>query len=75
MINYEDAIKKAKEIREDINTCYEYENGYVFSNTDDSNYIGGGHAPIVIVKEDGKAINMPQFIIDGTGKEVGEKEV
>ena len=75
MISFEDAVTKAKEIREDINRCFEYENGYVFSNTDDDNSIGGNHAPVVIIKDSGKAINMPQFIIDGTGAEIGGREV
>lgn len=75
MITYEDAVKMAKEIREDINRCFEYENGYVFSNVEDENYIGGSHAPVVIVKETGKAISMPQFVIDGTGAEIGDREV
>ena len=75
MITYEDAVKTAKEIRADINRCFEYEKGYVFSNVEDENYIGGSHAPVVIVKETGKAISMPQFVIDGTGEEIGDREV
>ena len=70
MITYEDALKKAKELKPDIDGCTEYENGYVFGCSMDDFYDGGGHAPVVIVKENGKAIYMPQFVIDGTGNQI-----
>ena len=44
MITLDEAIIKANTKRKNIDQVVEYENGYVFSNTDDVNYKGGlGH--------------------------------
>lgn len=68
MIAYEVAYEKANELKKDIDNVMEYENGWVFVCYDDANYDGGGHTSVVITKKDGKAINMPQFVVNGTGK-------
>ena len=70
MIAYEVAYEKAKELKKDIDNVMEYENGWVFGCYDDANYDGGGHSCVVIQREDGKAINMPQFIVNGTGNHI-----
>lgn len=70
MILYRDAFLKAKEIREEIDNCIEYENGYVFCSDKGKDQVDGYYSPIVILKEDGKAIDMPQFVVNGTGKEI-----
>lgn len=70
MIAYEVAYEKAKELKREIDNCTEYENGYVFGFSGDDEYDGGGHSPVVILKEDGKAIPMNQFIVNGTGQEI-----
>ena len=71
MITYEEAFEKAKELKPNIDNCTEYENGFVFGCYDDDNYIGGvGHTPCVILKKDGKAVPMGEFIVSGTGKEI-----
>ena len=71
MITYEVAYEKAKELKPSIDNCTEYENGYVFGCKSDDDYIGGGHSPCVILKEDGKAVTMPYFIGKvGAGKEI-----
>lgn len=75
MISYEDAFEKAKGLKKDIDSCTEYENGYVFSFTGDSDYIGGRHSPVVILKSDGRAVTMPYFVIHGTGDEIKNIEV
>jgi hypothetical protein len=72
----EEAYLKAKELKENIDNGIEYENGYLFGCKDDDNYIGGGgHVPIVILKEDGKAVDMPYFLTHGAGKEIRSFEV
>lgn len=68
MIAYEVALERAKELKKDIDNVMEYENGWVFGCYDDANYDGGGHSSVVILKESGKAVNMPQFVVDGTGE-------
>lgn len=76
MIAYEVAYEKAKELKQEIDNCTEYENGYVFGFSGDDNYIGGGgHVPVVILKEDGKVIPLNQFIAQGTGQEIRTFEI
>ncbi len=70
MITYDEALKKAKELKPTIDNCTEYENGYVFGCKYDDNYEGGNHTPCVILKENGKAVAMPYFVIQGAGKEI-----
>ena len=76
MITLDEAIIKANTKRKNIDQVVEYENGYVFSNTDDVNYKGGlGHSPVVVLKKDGKVIDMITFINAGPGKELGRKSI
>jgi len=70
VISYTDAFFKAKEIREEIDSCIEYENGYVFCSDKGKDQAGGYYSPIVILKDDGKAVDMSQFVVNGTGKEL-----
>lgn len=70
MITFNEALETAKTVKQNIDTCIEYENGYVFGAKEDDNYIGGNHTPVVILKKDGKAVTMPYFICKGAGKEI-----
>ena len=70
MIAYEVAYETAKKLKENIDVCTETENGYIFGCKADDNYEGGQHTPIVILKKDGKAVNMPWFVIHGMGEEI-----
>lgn len=73
MITLEEALEIAKTRRSNLNQVFEYEKAYIFSHTDDSNYIGGfDHSPVVVLKEDGTITNMVEFVNSGTGKEMGE---
>lgn len=70
MITFEEAYKIAKNFKSNIDNCTEYENGWVFSCYDDDNYIGGwGHTPVVILRNGQKTI-LPEFVCNGTGKEL-----
>ena len=62
-------IKKRKEIL-DL-----YENGYVFCSDKGEDQEGGYYSPIVVLKEDGSVIDMPQFVVNGTGKELKSHEI
>lgn len=75
MISYTEALIKAKEIREEIDSCTEYENGYVFCSAKGEDQEGGYYSPIVVLKEDGKVIDMPQFVVNGTGKELKHEQI
>lgn len=72
MITYEEALKKAKSIKPDINYCVEYEQGFMFSNNDGVVSYGGGNAPVVILKKDGKAVSMAYFAAKFEGEPVKE---
>ena len=61
MISYEDAKKIALELNSDVNSCYEYDNAYNFF---DKNEVGTGDTSVVILKEDGKALNFVNYILD-----------
>ena len=69
MINYEDALLKAKELKDDIDTCTEYDKGYLFSSETDKFSIGGD-GPVVIMKENGNAINQTSFYDTYNPKEI-----
>ena len=75
MISYTEALIKAKETREEIDSCIEYENGYVFCSDKGEDQVGGYYSPIVVLKEDGRVIDMPQFIVNGTGKELKHEQI
>lgn len=75
MISFEDARTKAKRLNPQMDSCFEYENGYVFSDSRREETIGGGDAPVVILKKSGKAVSMPVFVLEGTGKEIGERSI
>ena len=71
MITYEAAYEIAKEIKPDIDNVAEYDNAFVFGCKADDGYIGGNHSPVVILKEDGRAVSMPWFIAKiGAGREI-----
>ena len=69
MITFDEAYAKAKEYKEKIDGCTEYEKGYRFSYSGDNGYIGGnGHISIVVLKDNGKVISMPEFLMGDTGE-------
>lgn len=72
MMELKEAIKIAKELKEEINRYAEYDDAFVFWSTKDEGYIGGGHSPLVILKSDSKAIPYAQYVIDGQGEEIRE---
>ena len=71
MISFEEALEIARQRKDKIDNCTEYENAFVFGFSGDEGYVGGyGHTPVVIRKEDGRVLTMPEFICDGIGKEI-----
>lgn len=72
MITYEEALKKAKALKPTADNCIEYDNAYIFGCREDSNY-DGTYQPCVILREDGRALNMVGYILKiGVGKKVRE---
>lgn len=61
MVTYEEALKKAKEILPGVNNCVEYEHGYMFAHNTGKVQFGGAGAPVVILKDTGKAVTMAYF--------------
>ena len=72
MITYEEALKKARERKPNLNCCTEYKNGYMFSSTEDKGYKGGyGHTPVIVLKENGNFCDVAIFLCTGmSGKEI-----
>ena len=70
-ISYEEALNIAKQHKDNIDTCLEYERGFVFSSTEDDKYVGGwGHEPVCVMK-DGQVMNMITFIDSHPGEQIG----
>ena len=69
MVTYEEALKKARQLKTTIDNCTEYENGFVFGSMADG-LSDGTNTPCVILKENGDAVNMPWFVISGMGREI-----
>ena len=76
MVTYEEARKKAVELKPNTDWCNEFENGYMFTALEDENYTGGyGHTPVVVLKETGEVIPMNEFVIQGTGELIKEAAI
>ncbi|WP_028515154.1 hypothetical protein [Ruminococcus flavefaciens] len=76
MINYDEALEIAQKYKKNINICIEYEKGFAFGSSEDTGYEGGyGHTTVVILKETGKVTKMPEFVMNGTGKEIGQYQI
>ena len=60
MITYEEALKRARELKTSITKCVETPTAYMFKNTDDE-YSFGGEGICVILKENGKAIGLTAY--------------
>lgn len=75
MISYEDAVKIGKEAKPNADYVVEYENGYVFHSSQDGGYGGLGRTCVVVLKKDGRVVQMMAFVNSGTGKEIGRKEL
>lgn len=61
MITYDEAFKKAKALKPNIDACDEYDIAYLFKSKADEFTIGGD-GPCVILKEDGRAINQLELV-------------
>ena len=72
-MNYESAKKKALKLRPDVDICREHTDAYIFSVQNDVSF--GGDGPVVILKENGKAINMADYLDQHTGTFVKEYPV
>ena len=60
MIGYDEALKKAKELKPNIDACDEYDTAYLFKARSEEYCIGGDGA-CVILKKDGRALNQLEF--------------
>ena len=73
MISFDEAITIARQHKGNINTCTEYERGYVFGSTEDDAFIGGlDRQPIGIMKEGGQVLSMIAFIEADPGQQIGD---
>lgn len=61
MISYDLAKRKALELNGGVNECYEFDNAYRFLDKNDDST---GDKSVIILKEDGKALNYVNYILD-----------
>ena len=78
MITFEKAYEIAGELRDNIERCDEYENGWIFwchreSDVPADGGPDGGH--IVVCREDGAVMNMGMLIMRGAGRHIGEVDL
>lgn len=72
MISFEEAYREAQAVKTKIDFCTEYENGYLFGTDLDEIEYGGANASAIVLKEDGRVVDMPTFMmILNPGKELG----
>lgn len=62
MVTYDEALEIAKSKLNGINTCVEYKKGYMFAHEGGEFAVGGANAPVVILKDNGRAVTMPYFV-------------
>lgn len=75
MISYDDAEKKARELKPEIDHCIEYDNAYIFACHADSEY-EGTRQPCVILRNDGRPVTLLWYLTKyGIGKKVREIEL
>ena len=61
MLTFDVALAKAKAVKSRINYCVEYTNAYSFGYRIGENE--GGDAPVVIMKDDGRVINLLDYAL------------
>lgn len=74
MLTYEEALAIAKSKKSKINYCTEYNNAYAFSYDTGERSVGGD-SPVVIMKDDGAALNFIAYAVKDGNEFVREFEV
>ena len=69
-ITFDEALGIAKEHMSRFNSCTEYENAYSFWYDWGEIRYGGEGSPCVVLKKDGKAVDMPIYIMRYGGGEI-----
>ena len=69
MITYEEALQIAKSKMSMLNRCVEDDLAYLFSY-DTGQRMVGGQGICVVLKEDGRAINMPYYVMHYHGGDI-----
>lgn len=62
MVSFESAKATALALKPDANICREYDNAWEFDCKGDA-AADGGMGPVVVLKEDGKAISLTAFLL------------
>ena len=77
MISFEDAKKAALALKQNIDTCVEFQDAFMFLCSTDPESDGGQSEPVVISKDTGKAISGSTYYVLKTaaGEKDGEKSV
>lgn len=77
MITFEEALKKANEIKSGIDCGTEFENGYIFDKKDEQNgeIRYGGLLPIHMFKKNGEVVPSITFMLGNSGEPVKNFEL
>ena len=65
MISFEQALVIAKEKMSRFNYCEDLEDVYIFGYDWGEPRYGGEGSPCVVYKKDGRAVNMPYYVMHG----------
>lgn len=61
MLNYEQALEKAKAVKSKIDGYCEFEGAYAFASDDTPR--DGGNGPVLILKSTGEALNFVSYAV------------
>jgi hypothetical protein len=74
MLTLEQALKKARAVKPNINRCTEFKGAYAFF-FEDSTDTDGGDSPVVITKDTGEALNFVSYAVKHGGEVVRQFDV
>ena len=74
MVNYDEALKIAKELKNNIDACDEYDDAYLFKTKEDE-YTLGGDGACIILKENGRAISQLEYFDNYSANHIREIDV
>lgn len=73
MISFDEALKKARELKSNIDYCIEYNDAWLFGCRDEFHVIGA--TPVIVLKENGKAIDAVTYYDNYDAEELGEIDI
>ena len=63
MVSFTEAVERARGCWDQVDYVVEEPDGFIFSKKDDFSF--GGNGPVVVLKNDGRCINMVDYLDEG----------